>query len=61
MKSVRTVSAFSRCLQDLRETDAATRMIQRIAEKDQSDFTAVRQKLMDMLGGNPAWPAGQAR
>ena len=35
------------------ETDAATRMIQRMADKDKSDFTAARQKLMDMLGGIP--------
>jgi NAD(P)-dependent dehydrogenase (short-subunit alcohol dehydrogenase family) len=35
------------------ETDAATRMIQRMADQDQSDFAAARQKLMDMLGGIP--------
>jgi NAD(P)-dependent dehydrogenase (short-subunit alcohol dehydrogenase family) len=35
------------------ETDAATRMIQRMAEKDKSDYAAARQKLMDMLGGIP--------
>jgi NAD(P)-dependent dehydrogenase (short-subunit alcohol dehydrogenase family) len=35
------------------ETDAATRMIQRMADKDQSDYRAARQKLMDMLGGIP--------
>ncbi len=35
------------------ETDAATRMIQRMADKDKSDHTAARQKLMDMLGGIP--------
>jgi NAD(P)-dependent dehydrogenase (short-subunit alcohol dehydrogenase family) len=35
------------------ETDAATRMIERMAEKDRSDFAAARQKLMDMLGGIP--------
>ena len=35
------------------ETDAATRMIERMAEKDQSDYTAARQKLMQMLGGIP--------
>jgi len=35
------------------ETDAATRMIQRMADKDKSDYTAARQKLMDMLGGIP--------
>ena len=35
------------------ETDAATRMIERMAEKDRSDFAAARQKLIDMLGGIP--------
>ncbi len=35
------------------ETDAATRMIQRMADKQKSDFTAARQKPMDMLGGIP--------
>jgi len=35
------------------ETDAATRMIQRMADKDKSDYTAARQRLMDMLGGIP--------
>jgi len=35
------------------ETDAATRMLQRIADKDKTDYTAARQKLMDMLGGIP--------
>jgi NAD(P)-dependent dehydrogenase (short-subunit alcohol dehydrogenase family) len=35
------------------ETDAATRMIGRMADKDKSDYTAARQKLMDMLGGIP--------
>jgi NAD(P)-dependent dehydrogenase (short-subunit alcohol dehydrogenase family) len=30
-----------------------TRMIQHIADKDKSDWTAARQKLMDMLGGIP--------
>jgi NAD(P)-dependent dehydrogenase (short-subunit alcohol dehydrogenase family) len=35
------------------ETDAATRMIQRMADKDRSDYAAARQKLMDMLGGIP--------
>jgi NAD(P)-dependent dehydrogenase (short-subunit alcohol dehydrogenase family) len=35
------------------ETDAATRMIQRMADKDQSDYAAARGKLMDMLGGIP--------
>jgi NAD(P)-dependent dehydrogenase (short-subunit alcohol dehydrogenase family) len=35
------------------ETDAATRMIQRMADGDKIDYTAARQKLMDMLGGIP--------
>src|SRR5262249_17366390 len=35
------------------ETDAATRMIQRMAEKDRSNYAAARQRLMDMLGGIP--------
>lgn len=35
------------------ETDAATRMIQRMAEKDQSGYDAARAKLMEMLGGIP--------
>lgn len=35
------------------ETDAATRMIERMADKDSSDYSAARQKLMDMLGGIP--------
>jgi len=35
------------------ETDAATRMIERMAEKDKSDYATARQKLMDMLGGIP--------
>lgn len=35
------------------ETDAATRMIQRMADKDKSDYASARQKLMDMLGGIP--------
>jgi len=35
------------------ETDAATRMIERMAGKDKSDFASARQKLMDMLGGIP--------
>ncbi len=35
------------------ETDAATRMIQRMADKDKSDYDAARQKLIDMLGGIP--------
>lgn len=35
------------------ETDAATRMIQRMAEKDRSDYAAARHKLIDMLGGIP--------
>ena len=28
-------------------------MIQRIADHDKSDYTAARQKLMDMIGGIP--------
>src|ERR1041384_725607 len=35
------------------ETDAANRMIQRMADKDKCDYTVARQKLMDMLGGIP--------
>jgi NAD(P)-dependent dehydrogenase (short-subunit alcohol dehydrogenase family) len=35
------------------ETDAATRMIERMAEKSGSDFATARQKLMEMLGGIP--------
>ena len=35
------------------ETDAATRMIQRMAEKDKSDYTVAREKLIEMLGGIP--------
>ena len=35
------------------ETDAATRMIERMAAKDQSDYASARQKLMEMLGGIP--------
>src|SRR5712664_543013 len=35
------------------ETDAAKRMIERMADKDKSDYTAARKKLMDMLGGIP--------
>src|SRR5438552_4381872 len=35
------------------ETDAATRMIQRMADKDQTNYATARQKLMDMLGGIP--------
>ena len=35
------------------ETDAATRMIERMADKDKSDAATARQKLMDMLGGIP--------
>jgi NAD(P)-dependent dehydrogenase (short-subunit alcohol dehydrogenase family) len=35
------------------ETDAATRMIQRMADGDKSDYNAARQKLMHMLGGIP--------
>ena len=35
------------------ETDAATRMIQRMADKDKTNYATARQKLMDMLGGIP--------
>ena len=35
------------------ETDAATRMIERMAQKDKGDYATARQKLMDMLGGIP--------
>ena len=35
------------------ETDAATRMIQGIADHHKTDYTAARQKLMDMIGGIP--------
>ncbi|HSI62391.1 MAG TPA: SDR family oxidoreductase [Candidatus Saccharimonadia bacterium] len=48
-KGVRVVSVSPGFI----ETDAATRMIQRMADKDQSDYESARQKLMDMLGGIP--------
>jgi len=35
------------------ETDAATRMIQRIADKDKSDYVTAREKLIQKLGGIP--------
>ena len=35
------------------ETDAATRMIQKMADHDKGDYTAFRQKLMDMIGSIP--------
>src|SRR5206468_168927 len=35
------------------ETDAATRMIARMADKDKTNYATARQKLMDMLGGIP--------
>jgi len=35
------------------EADAATRMIQRMADEDKSDYMAARRKVMDMLGGIP--------
>jgi NAD(P)-dependent dehydrogenase (short-subunit alcohol dehydrogenase family) len=35
------------------ETDAATRMIERMAERDDSGYAEARQKLIDMLGGIP--------
>ena len=34
-------------------TRMMTRMIQRMADHDKSNYTAARQKLMDMLGGIP--------
>lgn len=35
------------------ETDAATRMIERMAQEATSDYATARQRLMDMLGGIP--------
>ncbi len=35
------------------ETDAAMRMVQRMADKDRTDYAVARQKLMNMLGGIP--------
>src|ERR1700730_12378095 len=35
------------------ETDAATRMIERMADKDKTDYATARQRLMNMLGGIP--------
>ena len=35
------------------ETDAAPRMIQRMADNDKSNYAAAREKLMQMLGGIP--------
>ena len=35
------------------ETDAATRMIERMAKGDNSDYATARQRLMGMLGGIP--------
>ena len=35
------------------ETDAAARMIERMADKNKSDYATARQKLMDTLGGIP--------
>jgi len=35
------------------ETDGATRMIERMAKGDRSDYTTARQRLMDTLGGIP--------
>jgi NAD(P)-dependent dehydrogenase (short-subunit alcohol dehydrogenase family) len=35
------------------ETNAATRMIQRMADKDKSDYATAREKLMGMVGGIP--------
>jgi len=48
-KGIRVVTASPGFI----ETDAATRMIQRMADKDKSDYPTARQKLMDMLGGIP--------
>lgn len=48
-KGVRVVSVSPGFI----ETDAAARMIQRMAEKDQSHYDVARQKLMGMLGGIP--------
>src|SRR5258705_7221085 len=41
------------------ETDAATRMIERMADKDKSDYATAPQKLMDMLGGISLDPPNQ--
>jgi NAD(P)-dependent dehydrogenase (short-subunit alcohol dehydrogenase family) len=35
------------------ETDAAARMIERMAKGDGSDYATARRRLMDMLGGIP--------
>lgn len=35
------------------ETDAAKRMIERMADKNKTDYTTARQLLMEMLGGIP--------
>jgi NAD(P)-dependent dehydrogenase (short-subunit alcohol dehydrogenase family) len=35
------------------ETDAATRMIERMAKGNNTDYATARQRLMDMLGGIP--------
>ena len=42
------------------ETDGATRMIERMAKGDRSDYTTARQRLMDMLGGIPLGSAESA-
>jgi NAD(P)-dependent dehydrogenase (short-subunit alcohol dehydrogenase family) len=42
------------------ETDAATRMIARMATGDGSDYATARQRLVDMLGCCPARPAEPA-
>jgi len=42
------------------ETDAATRMIERMAEKEDSDYATPWQKLMDMPGGT-CWGGQPAR
>ena len=35
------------------ERDAATRMVERMADKGPTGYATARQKLMDMLGGFP--------
>jgi len=48
-KGIRVVTVFP----GFTETDAATRMIQKMADHDQSDHTASRRKLVDMIGCIP--------
>ena len=43
------------------ETDAAARMIERMADKNKSDYATARQKLMDMLGSILPGRSEQAR